>query len=126
MKYAVIAIAGSQYQVEEGQTITIDKLNPEITITDKVLLYVNEKDVKIGNPTVENTSVEFKILKNYQGDKIKIFKYKSKSRYRRHYGFRPQLVDIQITKINNSKEKDVKTAKVKTVKPKVVAKKTKV
>jgi large subunit ribosomal protein L21 len=103
MKYAVIAISGTQHQIEENQKIVVDSLNikeEEKSSTDQVLLTVNEDKVKVGTPTVKNASVEFKILKNYQGKKLKVFRYKSKSRYRKTTGFRPQLTEIQITKIN--------------------------
>ena len=103
MKYAVIAFSGTQHQVEENQKIVVDLLNlkeDEKSSTDQVLLTVNEDKVIVGTPTVKNASVEFKVLKNYQGEKLKVFKYKSKSRYRKTTGFRAQLTEIQITKIN--------------------------
>ncbi len=103
MKYAVIAISGTQYQIEENQKIVVDSLNlkeEEKSSTDQVLLTVNDDKVKVGTPNVKDASVEFKVLKNYQGKKLKVFKYKSKSRYRKTTGFRPQLTEIQITKIN--------------------------
>ncbi len=103
MKYAVIAISGTQYQVEENQTITIDKLDlkeGDTGSTDQVLLHVDNDKVEVGKPTIKGASVNFKILKNYQGNKLRVFKYKAKSRYRRTQGFRAQLSDIQITQIN--------------------------
>lgn len=103
MKYAVIAISGSQYKIEENQTVTVDNLNLEegkTGSTDQVLLTVDGDKVKVGTPTVKDTSVEYKVLKNYQGKKLRVFKYMSKSRYRKTTGFRAQLTDIQITKIN--------------------------
>lgn len=103
MKYAVIAISGTQYQVEEGQTITVDNQNLEVdkknNLTD-VLLTVDGDKVEVGTPFVKGASVEYQIIKDFQGEKIDIFKFKSKSRYRRSAGFRPQLTDIKITKIN--------------------------
>ena len=102
MKYAVIAISGTQHQIEENQKITVDSLNlkeDEKSTIDQVLLTVDGDKVKVGTPTVKGASVEFKVIKNYQGDKIRVFKYKSKSRYRKTRGFRPQLTEIQITKI---------------------------
>ena len=103
MKYAVIAISGTQHQIEENQKIIVDLLDlkeGETSSTDQVLLTVNEEKVKVGTPIVKDTSVEFKVLKHFQGEKLKVFKYKSKSRYRKTTGFRPQLTEIQITKIN--------------------------
>ena len=103
MKYAVIAISGTQHQVEENQKIVVDNLNlkeEEKSSTDQVLLTVNDDKVTVGTPTIKDTSVEFKVLKNFQGEKLKVFKYKSKSRYRKTTGFRAQLTEIEITKIN--------------------------
>lgn len=102
MKYAVIAISGTQYKVEENQTITVDKLDlkeGETSSTDQVLLNVDGDKVTVGTPTIKNTSVEYKVLKHYQGEKLHVFKYKSKSRFRKTTGFRAQLTDIQILKI---------------------------
>jgi len=102
MKYAVIAISGSQFKVEEDQKLDIDNLNlkeGEKSSTDQVLLVADDKKIKIGTPTIKDALVEFTVIKNYQGKKLKVFKYKSKSRYRKTMGFRPQLTQIQITKI---------------------------
>jgi large subunit ribosomal protein L21 len=100
MKYAIIGISGTQYKVEENQTITVDKLDPTIKSTTEVYLIVNDEKIEIGNPTVKNASIDFEIVNNYQGPKLDITKFRAKSRYRKHLGFRPQLTDIKITKIN--------------------------
>jgi large subunit ribosomal protein L21 len=102
MKYAVIAISGSQFKVEENQKLDVNNLNlkeGEKSSTDQVLLIADDKETNVGMPTVKNAKVEFTVLKNYKGKKTTIFKYKSKSRYRKTMGFRPQLTQIQITKI---------------------------
>ena len=100
MKYAVIAISGTQYKVEENQTITVDKFDPTIKSTDQVLLTVNDEKVTVGNPTVKGASVEFELVRDYQGEKLRVSIFKAKSRYRKTRGFRAQLADIKITKIN--------------------------
>jgi large subunit ribosomal protein L21 len=102
MKYAVIAISGSQFKVEEKQKLTVDNLNlkeGEKSVSDQILLTAEDDKIKVGTPIVKGAKVEFEVLKNYQGEKLKVFKYKSKSRYRKTMGFRPQLTEIQITKI---------------------------
>lgn len=102
MKYAVIAISGSQFKVEEDQKLDIDNLNlkeGEKSSTDQVLLIADDKKIQVGTPIIKSALVEFTVVKNYQGKKLKVFKYKSKSRYRKTMGFRPQLTQIQITKI---------------------------
>jgi len=100
MKYAVIAISGTQYKIEENQVITVDKLDPLIKSTSEVLLIVDEDKVKIGNPTIKGASVEFENVRDYQGEKLRVSTFKAKSRYRKTHGFRAQLTDIKITKIN--------------------------
>jgi len=103
MKYAVVAVSGSQYQVEENQTISIDHLDAKENdkgSLDQVLLLVNGDLVKVGTPTVKDSTVDYEVIKNYQGEKLRVFKYKSKSRYQKTQGFRAQLTDIKITKIN--------------------------
>jgi large subunit ribosomal protein L21 len=103
MKYAIIAISGTQIKVEENQIITVDKLDLEEKKTataNDVLLTANDDKIAVGTPFVKGASVDYEVVKNYQGDKLKVFKYKSKSRYRKTQGFRPQQTDIKITKIN--------------------------
>jgi large subunit ribosomal protein L21 len=108
MKYAVIDISGHQSIVSENETITIDKVDSPIESklkTDKVLLVVNDDDVQVGTPQVKGASVNYQIVKHYKGQKIRVFKYKAKSRYRKTRGFRAQLTDIKITKIQVKKTK---------------------
>jgi len=103
MKYAVLSISGSQFLVEEGQNLTVSSLNlkeKEKSTTDQILLLVNEEKVQIGNPLVKGASIDFEVLKNYKGEKVVSFRYKGKSRYRKTRGFRSELTDIKILKIN--------------------------
>ena len=103
MKYAVIAISGTQYQVEENQVITVDNQNLDAdkkNTLSEVLLTVDGDKVQVGTPFVKDATVEYQIVKDFKGEKIDIFKFKSKSRYRRSAGFRPQLTNIKITKLN--------------------------
>jgi len=102
MKHAVIAISGSQFKITEDQKLSVANLNikeGEKSICDQVLLISDDEKVEVGTPTIKDAKVEFEVIKNYQGEKVKIFKYKSKSRYRKTMGFRAQLTEIKITKI---------------------------
>lgn len=102
MKYAVIAISGSQFKIKEDDVLTIDLQNVkegDKLSTDQVLLTVDGDKVEVGTPTVKGAKVDYQVVKNYQGDKLDVFTYKAKSRYRRHLGYRAQLTDIKITKI---------------------------
>jgi large subunit ribosomal protein L21 len=94
MSYAVINIAGKQYQVAEGETLTIDLQEgaidaKSITVTD-VLLVKTATDLKIGAPFVTGAQVVLEHAADQRGEKIRVFKYKAKSRYRKTQGFRPE------------------------------------
>lgn len=99
--YAIIKTGGKQYCVEEGKVITIEKLDVEAgaeVAFDEVLL-VSGDSVKIGQPTVAGAKVTGKVLEQGKGTKIRIFKYKAKSNYRRRQGHRQPFTKVQIEKI---------------------------
>lgn len=104
MKYAVIQLQGSQYKVKEGDEIEVNYLSDKKanTLKPEVLLYVNDKVTKIGNPVVENAAIKYKILKHYLGEKLHVFKFKAKTGYRRKIGFRPKKTLVKIEEISLS------------------------
>lgn len=106
MKYAVISVAGVQHKVSQNDIITINQTEGkegDQLSSDQVLLVVDQDQVKLGQPFVAQAKVNYQIVKTYQGKKIKVFKYRSKSRYHKTQGFRPQLADIKILEINQTK-----------------------
>ena len=88
--YAIIATGGKQYRVSEGDVIYIEKIDAQVdsTVSFDVLLVGNDGDVKIGTPVVEGVKVEGKVVGQIRGEKIIVFKYKSKKNYRRKQGHR--------------------------------------
>lgn len=99
--YAIIKTGGKQYCVEEGKVITIEKLDVEAgaeVAFDEVLL-VSGDSVKIGQPTVAGAKVTGKVLEQGKDAKLRIFKYKAKSNYRRRQGHRQPFTKVQIEKI---------------------------
>ncbi len=60
---------------------------------------VSEGDVKVGTPVVEGVKVEGKVVAQIRGEKIIVFKYKSKKNYRRKQGHRQPYTKVEITKI---------------------------
>jgi large subunit ribosomal protein L21 len=98
MKFAVICVSGKQYKVVEGDIIEIGKTDR----TDcEVLLVVDGDKVEIGTPTVKEAKVQLEILEQFKGKKLDIFKFKAKSRYRRHTGFRARLTKVKVVKISS-------------------------
>ena len=103
MSFAVIKTGGKQYKVQEGDTLVIEKLEHEsdkVTF-DQVLLWVNEKDVKVGKPLVSGAKVEAKIIEEGKGKKKMVFRYKNKTRRRKKKGHRQPYTKVQITKISS-------------------------
>lgn len=101
-KYAIIQLQGKQYQVQEGDEFLVDQLDKEagdkFEITD-VLLVVNDTDRKIGQPLVEGAKVSCELVSNQRGEKIRVAKYKSKSRYRKVHGHRQYQSTVKVLKI---------------------------
>ena len=98
--YAVIKTGGKQYRVSEGDEIFVVKLNAnadDVVTFDQVLML----DSKVGSPYLSNVTVEGKVLKNGKAKKIRVFKYKNKSRSnRKTQGHRQPYTKVKITKIN--------------------------
>jgi large subunit ribosomal protein L21 len=110
MKYAIILSGNKQYKVQEGDTIVVERLNVEPDSAyafEKVLLFVEDGNVQLGKPTLADVSVSAKILQEIKGKKIRVAKFKAKSRYRRVTGFRALQTTLLIEKITpkTSKEK---------------------
>ena len=99
--YAIIPTGGKQYRVSEGDVIYIEKIDAQVdsTVSFDVLLMGNDGDVKIGTPVVEGVKVEGKVVGQIRGEKIVVYKYKSKKNYRRKQGHRQPYTKVEITKI---------------------------
>lgn len=98
--YAIIATGGKQYRVSEGDIIYIEKL--ESNVEDKVsfpVLMLGGESVTVGKPFVDGAEVTGKVLQQGRGEKIVIYKYKSKKNYRRKAGHRQPFTKVEITGI---------------------------
>jgi len=90
---AVIETGGKQYLISPQQRIKIEKIKTvqegEEIVFDKVLLLVDDKDkVSIGKPYLEGVKVVVQIEKSGRGKKIIVFRYHSKTRYKKKKGHR--------------------------------------
>lgn len=101
--FAVVDIDGNQYKVAPKETIEIHKLDAEPGKTVKfehvVLLASSDKDAKIGQPFVAGASVEAKVVEHFKGEKVRVFKFKPKTRYKKTQGHRQEYTKIEITDI---------------------------
>ena len=103
MKYAIIEISGKQFWVEIGKFYNFNripsKLGNEI-ILNRVLLVNNQDEVLIGQPYLNNVTIQGKILKHIRDNKKTIYKMRSKKKTRRKQGHRQELTRVLIENIN--------------------------
>ena len=100
--YAVIETGGKQYKVSPGQTIDVERLEVAEGKTvdlDRVLLIGDGKRVTVGAPTVDGAKVVATSQGEGKGDKVIVFKYKPKVRYRKKTGHRQFYTRLVIDKI---------------------------
>ena len=99
---AVIKTGGKQYLVSPGDKIKIEKIDKkegsEIAFREVLLVEKNRK-VEIGTPLVKGAKVIGKILKQAKSKKVIVFRYKSKTRYKKKKGHRQPFTEVEITKI---------------------------
>jgi len=107
MSYAIITLGGKQYRVSEGQRLLVDRLAVEDgkTFTPNVLLVGGD-----GAPQLDPSGVVVtaKVLGQQRGPKIRIGKYKKRTGYKRHTGFRAALTQIEIESIGGTKARAAK------------------
>jgi large subunit ribosomal protein L21 len=101
--YAVIETGGKQYKVQEGDIITIEKLNAEagdeITF-DKVLALSDGNTLKVGTPMLDDAKVFGSVVENGKGKKVIIYKYKAKKNYRKKQGHRQPYTMVKIESLS--------------------------
>lgn len=101
--YAIVETGGKQYKLEEGRYVDMELLhaneNDKVTF-DKIVMLVNGKKSKVGQPYVEGAVVEGSIIKNDKAKKIIVFKQRPKKGYRKKQGHRQQFSRVMINKIN--------------------------
>lgn len=101
MQQAVIRVNGSQYLVKAGDQILLplqDQTEGQIKF-EEVLMTIADKDVQVGQPTVVGAKVTGTVLGMKKGEKVRVFKYKAKSRYRKTRGFRAKFTLVKIDEI---------------------------
>lgn len=100
---AVISLAGKQFFVAEGETITIDKHVTEKEGTkieaEKVLLTTDGEKTKVGTPEVKDVKVTLEVVKLKKASKVVTARYQAKSRYRRTVGHRQPQSELKVISI---------------------------
>src|SRR5688500_17155873 len=98
--FAVVRSGGKQYRVEEGALITVPSVEgePGSTVTlDEVLMLSDNDEVR----ETGSASVTAEIVAHGKGEKIKVFRYKNKTRERKTMGSPAKSTPLRITKIES-------------------------
>jgi large subunit ribosomal protein L21 len=115
MSYAIISVGGKQYRVSEGEKLLVDRLPQEAgkTFAPRALLVGGDGEVDL---SPKDATVTARVVEHVLGEKIRIGKYKAKTGYRRHTGYRSRLSRIEIQSIGKKSERPSK-AKAETAAP---------
>ena len=100
---AIIVTGGKQYNVSEGDTLFIEKLDVnagDAVVFDQVLAIVDGENTKFGTPVVEGAKVDAKVVKNGKGKKLNIITYRPKKGSMVRKGHRQPYTKVEITAIN--------------------------
>ncbi len=106
--FAIIETGGKQYQVTEGRYVDIELLENEADskiVFENVVMLVNGKKSKVGQPYVKNASVEGSIVKHDRAKKVIVYKQRAKKGYRKKQGHRQNFTRVMINKIRTSAKK---------------------
>ena len=102
MAFAIIRTGGKQYRVAPGDKVKIEKIAPaedgSVVFTDVLMTSDGEK-MTVGTPTVSGATVTGKIVKQGRAKKVIVFKYHSKTRYKKKKGHRQEFTEVEITAI---------------------------
>jgi large subunit ribosomal protein L21 len=103
MGYAIIHVGGKQYRVREGERLLVDRLKTDEgkTFNPRVLLVGGDGKTDLA----PSTTVTARVVGHVLGDKIRIGKYKRRTGYRKHTGFRSSLTQIEIESIGGGARK---------------------
>ena len=100
---AVIELGGNQFIVRKGDVIDVKKLDKEVNSNFSVeAMLVSDEDgtsLKVGTPLVSGSKVELKVVEQFKGEKVRVFKMKSKKRYMKNTGFRAHLTKLEVVSV---------------------------
>jgi len=100
--FAVIKSGGRQFKVSVGETLEVNRLpvaDGEQVRFEEVLLIADANTSMIGTPYVNNAVVLATAVKQARGEKLIVFRYKSKKRFRHLRGHRQELTVLSIDDI---------------------------
>jgi len=101
--YAVVENGGKNYKVSPGDILYVDSIPESVdgkVRFNRVLLFSDGKDIRVGEPYVEGVEVNAVVEDVVKDRKIIVFKYKPKTKYRRKKGHRQIYYKVRVEGIN--------------------------
>jgi len=101
--YAIVRSGGRQHKVEVGDVLEVDKIDDAVgsSVSWTPLLLVDGSTVTSDQSALGSVSVTAEVLAATKGPKIKIFKYKNKTGYRKRQGHRQRYTQVRVTGIES-------------------------
>ena len=103
--YAIVDVKDKQFKVREDDTLYVPyhssaEVDDELTLDRVLLVSDGDGDVTLGTPSVDDASVQARVVDQVKGDKVIVFKKKRRKRYRVKRGHRQQYTQIQIESLD--------------------------
>ncbi len=121
--FAIVEIAGQQFKVAKDQKVFVQRLDAKTgdkVSFDQVFMMADGDKFTVGAPAVANASVEAKVVRHLNDDKVIVFKKKRRKGYRVKNGHRQSLTEIVIESVGVGKAKKA-APKAKAATPKAAA-----
>ena len=126
-EYAIVETSGTQIWIEPNRYYDLNRIKAEagqaITL-DKVLLFNDGKETKLGKPYLKGATVELKVLEHRRGNKILVYKMRPKKKTRRKNGHRQELTRVIVQSISLGKQQKTADKAPKSTKPAAKSAKT--
>jgi large subunit ribosomal protein L21 len=98
--FAVIKSGGKQYRVAQGDVLALETLAAAPGEEDELpVLLLGDPTVTVGTPLVAGATVRAEVMEQGRHRKVHVYKFKAKSRQRKHIGHRQQFTRVRITEI---------------------------
>jgi large subunit ribosomal protein L21 len=101
--FAVVQVGNSQFKVSEGAVIQAFRLEAEpgkSIVLDKVLLYSDGQNVKVGQPYLKDVEIKAEVIGHDRAPKVVAYKYRKRKDSARTHGHRQDLTSLKIGKIS--------------------------
>jgi large subunit ribosomal protein L21 len=105
MTSAIIRTGGQQFRVTEGDVLRLANLAGEAgedIVFDEVLAVSGDSGSApaFGQPLVKGATVTAQIVRHGRGEKLIVFKFRRRKRYKRKNGHRQNFTEVKVTSIS--------------------------